>query len=692
MKLAKVKIRNFRSFGDKETTITVSDLTALIGSNSSGKTTFFQALLRLFGDTTKDREITRVDFHIPFDVNPDSVNETDLSIEAVFEFPEVIVENGVERYTIPSFFTNFVAEQGSNQPPYIRIRLESKWIRSNQPEGLIETSTFFVVAPEGTPISNENKKGVTQAQLSLIKMIYVPALRDPSTQLRMVTGTLLWRLIQRINFDNSFKQEISAQMQHVKDSFSRHSGVSRVKEILKEQWQTFHKDKRYSEIDLHFNTQDIDSILKKIDPFFSPSEIGTGYTVDKLGDGLRSLFYFSLVASLLQTEQDTLEEMINDPNKSIDERTFSIIPPCLTIVAVEEPENHVAPHLLGKIIQNLRIIADSNNAQVILSSHNPAIIKRIDPTEIRHFRMCSELKSTISRTILLPEDDDEAFKYVKEAVKAYPEIYFSSLVILGEGDSEEVILPRIMDLISLDINTHEIAIVPLGGRHVNHFWRLLAQLDIPYITLLDFDLERGGGDWGRIKYVIQQLLLNGVDEDKLLTTETGRLTLEDLEKMHTWEKSLDIMLGWIKYLENFHVFFSYPLDIDFMMLESYKEAYIAVLEKGEGPQIRLGQKQYAIQELTTDLKQSAEFDERVFHDVASTLKDAKKKGVNYSDAQKELMIWYKYFFLYRGKPVIHMKMLSQMKDEMLRASLPEVFIHMSRAILSRLNDRGETSE
>lgn len=42
--------------------------------------------------------------------------------------------------------------------------------------------------------------------------------------------------------------------------------------------------------------------------------------------------------------------------------------------------------------------------------------------------------------------------------------------------------------------------------------------------------------------------------------------------------------------------------------------------------------------------------------------------------------------------MIHMKMLSQMKDEMLRASLPEVFIHMSRAILSRLNDRGETSE
>lgn len=311
MKLIKVKIRNFRAFGEEEI-IPISDLTSLIGSNSCGKTTFFNALLRLFSEYGKEREITRGEFHVPSNVNPDTILENELSIEAIFEFPEVIHENGSEKFTVPSFFQNFIVEPVENTPPYIRIRLESRWQRSNQPEDLIDTSCFFIVAPEDIPFTIQQKKGITHSQLSMIKMIYVPALRDPSSQLRMVSGTLLWRLIQRINFDNSFKQEISDKMQSVKEILNQHKGLAQVKEIIKDQWNTYHKDNRYSEIDLQFNTQDIESILKKIDPFFSPTEVENGYTVDTLGDGLRSLFYFTLVGSLLKTEEITLQEMMDD--------------------------------------------------------------------------------------------------------------------------------------------------------------------------------------------------------------------------------------------------------------------------------------------------------------------------------------------------------------------------------------------
>ena len=58
---------------------------------------------------------------------------------------------------------------------------------------------------------------------------------------------------------------------------------------------------------------------------------------------------------------------------------------------------------------------------------------------------------------------------------------------------------------------------------------------------------------------------------------------------------------------------------------------------------------------------------------------SKKKGGNgetYSEAQKELMIWYNYFFLNRGKPITHMLMLSSISDEDLKASMPDVFTRM----------------
>lgn len=53
--------------------------------------------------------------------------------------------------------------------------------------------------------------------------------------------------------------------------------------------------------------------------------------------------------------------------------------------------------------------------------------------------------TTKVRAITLPDKEKLAdqYKFIKEAVKAYPELYFAKLVVLGEGDSEEIILPKI---------------------------------------------------------------------------------------------------------------------------------------------------------------------------------------------------------------------------------------------------------
>ena len=82
--------------------------------------------------------------------------------------------------------------------------------------------------------------------------------------------------------------------------------------------------------------------------------------------------------------------------------------------------------------------------------------------------------------------------------------------MLGEGASEEVVLPRLAEAMGLDIDRSFVAVVPLGGRHVNHLWRLLTDLDIPYATLLDLDWGRAGGGWGRIKTACTQLLANNL--------------------------------------------------------------------------------------------------------------------------------------------------------------------------------------
>src|SRR5690606_25350657 len=104
----------------------------------------------------------------------------------------------------------------------------------------------------------------------------------------------------------------------------------------------------------------------------------------------------------------------------------------------------------------------------------------------------------------MPAAVDEASKYVREAVLAYPELYFARLVVLGEGASEEVVLPRILAAHGLVPDYMSVSVVPLGGRHVNHFWRLLHGLGIPHVTLIDLDAGRHQAGWSRLQYALEQ--------------------------------------------------------------------------------------------------------------------------------------------------------------------------------------------
>ena len=395
-----------------------------------------------------------------------------------------------------------------------------------------------------------------------------------------------------------------------------------------------------------------------------------------MSDGLRSLLYISLVDSILDVESKIREEIESDT----EHMSFNYKPPILTIIALEEPENHIAPHLIGQLIFNLENIASKNNAQTVLTSHSTAIIKRIDPENLRYFRLEANDCTTRIKAITLPDKEKLAdqYKFIKEAVKAYPELYFAKLVILGEGDSEEIILPKFWSAKNGNLDASGISIVPLGGRHVNHFWRLLNDLNIPHITLLDLDKERDGGGWGRIKYVLDQLIQNGVDRNKLLKIKNGIMTDEELEGMLGWNvKDADALQSWIDYLEIYSVFFSSPLDIDFLMLEHYGEVYKEILGEKEGPRLMVNiggkRQQKYIKSIETLGESYPEYEKRIIEDVQHALKECGGEGITYTEEQKKLMVWYTYFFLNRGKPSTHIEALSKIEDKSLIASMPTVF-------------------
>ena len=607
-------------------------------------------------------------------MTPDTLERQDLYIEAVFEFEELRTEEDGAEYSVPIFFQHLVVDNPGGLP-YLRIRLDASWEKSSTIDGSIDSKISYITCPESVEIEESHRTPATRRDLDKIRVVYVPAVRDPSKQLKNASGTMMYQIMSSINWSETTKENVTAKIKELNQQFEGEKGVSMFGTSLAKQWRAYDSDDRYSTASLRFNSTDIETSIKKTEVVFEPTETGKEYTIDQMGDGLRSLFYISLVDSILDVEGQMMQEIEADPENT----SFSRKPPILTIVALEEPENHIAPHLLGKLVGNLRNIAEKQNAQAIMTSHSPAIVKRIDPENLRYFRMDKELLASKVRSITLPEKESaqDQYKYIKEAVRAYPELYFAKLVILGEGDSEEIILPRYWEAVNGSIDVGGISIVPLGGRHVNHFWRLLNDLQIPHITLLDLDREREGGGWGRIKYAIKQLLANGYDRKCLLNTDTGVLTDKQLEEMSTWDNSqVGAMQTWIDSLEAYNVYFSAPLDIDFLMLEQMASEYKKTLEATEGPRVDVVQdgktKRTLIKSIEDSGKQYPEYDERVKKDVRNTLKEEGGDGSTYSAAQQKLMVWYTYFFLNRGKPSTHIAVLSKLDDEAVGSNIPPV--------------------
>lgn len=69
----------------------------------------------------------------------------------------------------------------------------------------------------------------------------------------------------------------------------------------------------------------------------------------------------------------------------------------------------------------------NGDAQALIATHAPSMLRRIEPKQIRYLRLNTSRHTTISN-ISLPDSETsgDAHKFVTQAVKAFPEIYFST--------------------------------------------------------------------------------------------------------------------------------------------------------------------------------------------------------------------------------------------------------------------------
>lgn len=624
MKIQKLIIDGFKCFRNK-TEIELDSLTCFIGTNSSGKSAALEALCRLFGDNNSLKIVQKSDFYVEPGKTIEDYDNRLFYIEAIISFPEL--ENaGSNTNSIPSCFSHmFISAPG--EKPYCRIRLEAEWEKGTTSDGNLNYTTYWIHSDEENP-SEENKIPFKLKDKNQIVLHYIPATRNPEKQIKNVTGTVIKRLFDSITWNEEIQSTLEDSAKTVRDKFCEENGIKVIQKTLDSFWTKYTEGGKYKHISLSPIKTDLSSIIGQVNAYFSPGQTESADSVEKLSDGTKSLFYLTLLNTLFD-----VENQINFGNVEGFDKT-KINKPSLTIFAVEEPENHLAPHYIGRIISVFRQLVQQG-AQTVLTSHSASIVKRIEPEEIRYFRLIDYDFTSVKRIILPDNDKAEAYKYVKEAVRAYPELYFSKLIIFGEGDSEELVIPRLAKWKGIEIDTSFVSFVPLAGRFVNHFWRLVEDLNIPYLTLLDFDKGRNTGGDDKIKYIIKQLeLYENLTEDEKNILESPLSS--DTDKL--------------SFLEKKNVYFSYPLDIDFAMLKEFKDDYMLLPEELKGPNI--------------PSIEGDNYETKNKEAVASVLKtDSDKVDIgNLPDNDISLYYWYRYLFLGRGKPVSHLNGLLNIEE------------------------------
>src|SRR5262249_12649526 len=152
-------------------------------------------------------------FHVPPNSNKNDIEQLSLSIEARIEFPELSDEEDIHSASnsVPEFFHHLVVQEGE-AIPFCRLRLDGTWTRGNIPEGEIEENIYWIKS-SGDVIEESDKQKVKSYERGRIHVLYAPAARDTSNQLKYVSGTILARLLNAIRWSDDVRSAVEGASQ-----------------------------------------------------------------------------------------------------------------------------------------------------------------------------------------------------------------------------------------------------------------------------------------------------------------------------------------------------------------------------------------------------------------------------------------------------------------------------------------------
>lgn len=474
MKLTRVEVKNYKSIS--HIVANIDDLTAIVGKNNYGKSALLDAIQCFYGDKT----INEDDFHMG----------TDENIEISLLFSNLLDED-IERYfNYKSMYNKTMLKIMENEGNKELKEREIRKLEEKRKQKFAETIEKFnldlekndsilikLIKPRRGNSVYKLSNDSTVAKNDFCKLIppikVISAIRTPDKETTAGTKSNMKELISLLQGQQEEENYIKIPNSFEKITYGEIKALISTNE--EEQCRNLSTD-----LTMHFQeaiSTDTLSVKVKIEEGFKFDFKYKTVLIDRdmphkeidilsCGTGLQSM----MILSILQT----YIKMMNDSN---------------LILLIEEPEVYLHPSLQRKMINTLVKISKKN--QVLLTSHSPIIISKVDQQNIHCINKVGGVSSIMDAT---------ATTIIDELGIQVSDILNKNAVLFVEGKDDNNLFTALINKVATsmgldkDFTLKEIDIIQTDGFDKMDFYanaKILHKdvVKTPYWVITDSDGE-----------------------------------------------------------------------------------------------------------------------------------------------------------------------------------------------------------
>jgi putative ATP-dependent endonuclease of OLD family len=423
----------------------------LVGENGSGKSNFLHALRLVLDPSLSEtaRQLTAEDFW-------DGLDEP-------FAGAEIRVEVELIGFDSDDNAKAILGEFLVGRSPY-RARLTYLYRPRGDltPADALSDSDYEVLVFGG---SDEGHR-VGRAEWRFVSIRVLPALRDAESDLQS-TRSPLRRLVARAKVSEAVLETVAGAIDQATGALLGEQPLRHLEEALSHRLHDMVGELFAVDPTLGVVSARSDQLLRSLRLFI---DVDRRRGVAQASLGTANLLYLGLLLEEIAAQSDA-GELVD------------------LILAVEEPEAHLHPHVQRVLFHHLL----QDDRALLVTTHSPHIASVAPLRSLLLLRETSgATKGYDVRAAGLSEAQERDIERYLDVTRA--EMLFARVVVLVEGIAEQYLVPAFATAIGLDLDAHGVTVCSVHGTDFLPYARLLSPegFDIPAVVITDGDANEEG--------------------------------------------------------------------------------------------------------------------------------------------------------------------------------------------------------